>query len=141
MLKLKIYLTPNPNPKCIMHLPYSPNPMSPPTTTCPALHNKKVTTKPSYPQAHMSTAGNKKMPGASTSNKHYSGYAKVMIFSLTTASPMLRTNTSQSPRTTPTMQSVWQSILPMHNPANQLSGLPNRDNVRPTAWVLHSIEP
>jgi hypothetical protein len=44
-----------------MHLPYSPNPTPPPTTTHPALHNKWATTKPSCPQAHKSTAGSKKI--------------------------------------------------------------------------------
>jgi hypothetical protein len=83
-VKQKNYLTPNSNPNCIMHLPYSPNPAPPPTTTHPALHNKWRTTKPSCPQAHESTAGSKKSPGASTSSKHYSAYAKVTICSLTT---------------------------------------------------------
>ncbi len=54
----------------------------------------------------------KNLPGASTSHKHYGGYAKVTICSLTTASPTLRTNAPPSPRVTPTMQDVWQSIPP-----------------------------
>jgi hypothetical protein len=115
-----------------MHLPYSSNPMPPLLTTRSARHNKLTTTKPSYPQAHESTAGNKKMPNASTSNKQYGSYAKVMICSLTTASPKPRI---------PTMQSAWQSILPMHNATNQLSGLPNADKIQPNAWVLRSIKP
>jgi hypothetical protein len=61
MGKLKNYSTPNPNPNFIMHLPYSPNPTPPPTTTRPALHSKWTTTKPSYPQAHKNTAGSKKI--------------------------------------------------------------------------------
>jgi hypothetical protein len=39
--KLNIFLTPNPNRNCIMQLPYSPYPMTPPTTTRPALHSKQ----------------------------------------------------------------------------------------------------
>jgi hypothetical protein len=140
-VKLKKYLTPNPNPNCIMHLPYSPNPMPPPTTTCPTLHKKWTTTKPSCPQAHESTAGSKKLPGASTSNKHYSAYTKVMICSLTTISPKPRMNTQPSPRAIPKMQSTWQLIPPMHNATNLLSSLPNADKIRPTAWDQHSIEP
>ncbi len=62
MVKLKIYSIPNPTLKCIMHLPYSPNPTPSLTTACSAWHNKSMTTKPSYPQAHMSTAGSKKLP-------------------------------------------------------------------------------
>ncbi len=141
MVKLKNYLTPNPNPKCIMPLPYSPNPMPPLTAMRSAQHSKWMMTKPSYPQAHVSTAGSKKMPGANTSNKHYGGYTEVTICSLTTASPMLRTNAQPLPRLTPTMQNVWQLILPMHNATNQSSDLPNAAKIRPTAWVPHSIEP
>jgi hypothetical protein len=33
-------------------------------------------TKPSYPQAHESTVGSKKMPGANTSSKHYNQLCK-----------------------------------------------------------------
>ncbi len=124
-----------------MYLPYSPNPMPPSTTTRPALHNKRTTTKPSCPQAHESTAGSKKLPGASTSNEHYSAYAKVTICSLTTVSPKPRMSAQPLPRIIPTMQSVWQSILPMHNATNQLSGLPNADKIRPIASVQGSIEP
>jgi hypothetical protein len=65
------------------------------------------------------------MPGASTSNKHYGGYATVTICSLTTVSPKLRMNAQPSPRTSPTMQNTWQLIPPMHNSTNQLLGLPN----------------
>jgi hypothetical protein len=129
MVKLKIYLTPNPNLKCIMNLPHSPNPTPPPNMMRPALHNKRTTTKPSYPQAHEITAGNTKMPGANASNKHYDGYAKVTICSLTTASPTPRTNALQSSRTTPTMQSLWQLIVPMHNMTNKPSGLPHEANI------------
>jgi hypothetical protein len=124
-----------------MHMPYSPNPTPPPTTSCPAPHNKWTTTKPSCPQAHESTAGSKKMPGASTPNEHYSTYAKVTICSLTTVSPKPRMNARLLPKTTPTMKSAWQSIPPMHNVTNLLSSLPNADKTRPTAWVQHSIEP
>jgi hypothetical protein len=124
-----------------MHLPYSPNLTPPLTTMRSARHHKSTTTKPSYPQAHESTAGSKKLPNASTSNKHYSGYAKVTICSLTTASPKPRMNAQPLPRTTPTMQSAWQSIPPMHNATNQLSGLPNAATIRPTAWFQRSIEP
>ena len=124
-----------------MHLPYSPNPTPPPTTTHPALHNKLTTTKPSCPQAHKSTAGSKKLPDAGTSNKHYGGYATVTICSLTPASPRLKMNTQPLPRMTPTMQSTWQLIPPMHNTTNQLSGLPNADKIWPTAWFSCSIEP
>jgi hypothetical protein len=124
-----------------MHLPYSPNPMPPPSTMRPALHNKWTTTKTSSPQAHESTAGSKKSPGASTSNEHYSAYAKVTICSLTTVSPKPRMNAQPLPRTTPTMKSVWQLIPPMHNAANLLSGLPKVDQTGPTAWVQRSIEP
>jgi hypothetical protein len=60
---------------------------------------------------------------------------------LATASPTLRTNAPPSPRTTPTMQCVWQSIPPMHNAINQPLGLPNAAAIPPTAWVLDSIEP
>jgi hypothetical protein len=139
--KTKNYLTPNPNPNCIMHLPYSPNPTPPPTTMRPALHNKWTMTKPSCPQAHKSTAGSKKLPGASTSNKHYSAYAKVTICSLTTVSPKPRMSAQSSPRITPTMKSAWQLIPPIHNVTNLLSGLPKADKIQPTAWVQHSIEP
>jgi hypothetical protein len=93
------------------------------------------------PPGRERTAGNKKLPDASTSNKHYGGYVKVTICSLTTASPMPRTNAPPLPRTTPTMQGVWQSILPMHNAANQPSGSPNAAAILPAAWVPHSIEP
>jgi hypothetical protein len=124
-----------------MHLPYSLNPTPPPTTTCPALHNKLTMTKPSCPQAHKSTAGSKKLPGASTSNEHYSAYGKVMICSLTTVSFKPRINAQPLPRTTPTMQSAWQLILPMHNATNLLSGSPDANKIRPTAWVQCSIKP
>ncbi len=124
-----------------MYLPYSPNPTPPPTTTHPALHNKLTTTKPSCPQAHKSTAGSKKLPSTSTSNKHYSAYAKVMICSLTTVSLKPRMNAKPSPRTTPKMQSALQFILPMHNATNLLLGLPNANKIRPTAWVQCSIKP
>jgi hypothetical protein len=60
-----------------------------------------------------------KMPDASTSNKHYGGYAKVTICSLTTTSPKHRMSAQPLPRMTPTMQSAWQSIPPTHN--NQLT--------------------
>jgi hypothetical protein len=139
--KTKSYLTPNPNPNCIMHLPYSLNPTPPPTMMRPSLHNKWTTTKPSCPQALESTAGSKKLPSASTSNNHYSAYAKATICSLTTVSPKLRMNAQPSPRKTPTMQSAWQLIPPMHNATNLLSGLPNADEIRPTPWVQRSIEP
>ncbi len=131
--KTKNLLNPKPKPK----LHNAP----PPTTTCPALHNKWMTTKPSCPQAHESTAGSKKMPSAGTSSKHYSAYTKVTICSLTTVSPKPRMNAQPLPRTTPTMQSAWQLILPMHNATNLLSGSPNADKIRPTAWVQHSIKP
>jgi hypothetical protein len=42
-------------------------------------------------------------------------------------------NAQPSQRTTPTMQSTWQSIPPMHNATNLLFGLPNADEIRPTA--------
>ncbi len=106
MVKLKNYSIPNPTQKCIMHLPYSPNPTPPPITMRPAQHNKSTTTKPSYPQAHESTADSEKLHNASTSNTHYGGYAKVTICSLTTASPKPRMNAQPSPRMTPTMQNV-----------------------------------
>ncbi len=141
MVKLKLYSIQNPTPKCIMHLPYSPNPMPPPTTTCFAQHRKSTTTKPSYPQAHESTAGSKKSPNASTSIKHSGSYAKVTTCSFTTASPKPRMNAQPLPRTTPTMQSTWQSIPPMHKTSNQLSGSPNADKIRPTAWVPRSVKP
>ncbi len=139
--KLKIYLTPNPSPNCIMHLPYSPNLMLPPTSTHPALHNKWTTTKPSCPQAHESTTSSEKITNASTSNKHYRAYAKVTICSLTTVSPKPRMNAQPLPRTTPTIQSTWQLIPPMHSAINLLSGLPNADKIQPTAWVQCPIEP
>ncbi len=115
--------------------------MLPPTTTCPAPRNKWTTTKPSCPQAHKSTAGSKKLPSASTSNKHYSVYAKVMICSFTTVSPKPRMNVQPLPKTTPTMKSAWQLIPPMHNATNLLSRSPNADKIQPTAWVQCSIEP
>jgi hypothetical protein len=134
--KIKNLLNPKPNPtKCIMHLPYCPNLMPLLTTTCSARHNKLTTTKPSYPLAHKSAAGSKKMPGASTSNKHYGGYTKVMIFLLTTASPTPRMNAQPSPRMTLTMQSMWQSIPPMHNVTNQPLGSTNMAGIQPTAWA------
>jgi hypothetical protein len=136
-----MYSIPNPTPKSIMHFPYSPN-LTPPLTTMHSVqHKKSTTTKHSYPQAHKSTAGSKILLGASTSNKHYGSYAKVTICSLTTLSPKPRMNAQPSPRMTTTMQSVWQSIPPMHNVTNQLSGLPNAAKLRPTAWVPRSIEP
>ncbi len=92
-----------------------------------------------YPQVY--AAGSKKMLGANTSSKHFGGYAKVTICSLTTASPTPRMNEPPSLRTTPLMQSVWQLIPPMHNATNQPSDLPNVAIIRPTAWVLHSIKP
>jgi hypothetical protein len=141
MVKLKIYSTPNPNPYCIMHLPYSPNPTPPPTATHPALHSKWMTTKPSYTPAHESTAGKKKLPDTSTSNKNYNGYAKMTICSLMTALPMPRTNAPPLPRATPTTQGVWQLIPPMHKAANQPLGLPNAAAIRPTAWDPSSIGP
>jgi hypothetical protein len=95
--KLKNYSIPNPTPKCIMHLPYSPNLTPPLTTTCSAQHNKSTTTKPSYPQAHESTTGSKKLPYVSMSNKHYGGYARVTICSLTTASLKPRMNAQSLP--------------------------------------------
>ncbi len=120
-----------------MHLPYSPNLTPPPTMTHPALHCKWRTKKSSYPQAHMSTAGNKKLPGANASSKHYSGFAKVMIWSLTTASPTPRTNVPPSPTTTQKMQSVWQSIPPIHKVTNQPTiGLAQRG--QNTAYRLDS---
>jgi hypothetical protein len=124
-----------------MHLPYSLNRTPPLTMTHSAQHNKLTMTKPTYPQAHESTAGSKKMPNTSTSNKHYGGYAKVTIRSLTTASPKPRMNAQPLPRTTPTMQSMWRLIPLMHNMTNQLSGSPNVDELQPTAWVPHSIKP
>jgi hypothetical protein len=136
MVKL---LTPNPNPKCITHLPYSPKLMPPPTTTCPALHSIWTRTKPSYPKAHKSTAGSKNLPSNKTSNKHYGSYAKMTICFLTTASPTPRTNAPHSARMIPKIQSMWQSILLMHNATNQPSGLPNVAEIRPTAWVPRSI--
>jgi hypothetical protein len=81
------------------------------------------------------------MFGASTSNKHYSGYAKVMICSLTTASPKPRMNAQPLPRTTPTMQRVWQMISPLHNATNLTLGSPNAAKILPIAWVQRSIEP
>jgi hypothetical protein len=75
----------------------------------------------------------KKMPDAGTSNKHYGGYPKVTICSLTTASPKWRMNAQPSPRMTPTMQSVWRLIPPMHNALNQLLGPLNVDKILPTA--------
>ncbi len=124
-----------------MHLPYSPNPMPPLTMTHSARHNKSTMTKPSYPQALESTAGSEKLPGASTSNKHYGRSAKVKTCSLKTASPKPRMNAQPLPRKTPTMQSAWQLIPLMHNVTNQLSGLPNADKIWPNTWVLRSIEP
>jgi hypothetical protein len=53
--------------------------------------------KPSYPQAHKSTAGSKKMPGTSTSNKRHGRYAKVTICSLTTSSHKPKMNALQLP--------------------------------------------
>ncbi len=122
-------------------MPYSPNLMPLPTTTCPAPQNKWTTTKPSCPQAHESTAGSKKLPRASTSNKHYSAYAKVTICSLTSVSPKPKINARPSPKTTTTMKIAWQLILPMHNVTNLLSSLPNADKILPTAWLQRSIEP
>jgi hypothetical protein len=133
----------NPKPKLKVHNSFSihsqPN--------APTHYNRLSPTqqinnnKPSYPQAHESTAGRKKLSNSSTSTNNYGSYAKVTICSLTTASPKPRMNAQPSPRRTPTMQSMWQLILPMHNATNQLSGLPNVDKIQPTAWVLHSIKP
>jgi hypothetical protein len=116
-------------------------PIPPPTITRPALHNKWTMTKPSCPQVHKSTAGSKKLPGTSTSNKHYSTYAKVTICSLTTVSPKPRINAQPLPRTTPTMPCTWQLIPPMHNATNLLLGLPNADEIQLTYWVQRSIKP
>jgi hypothetical protein len=93
------------------------------------------------PSAHESITGNEKLPGTSTSNKHYGGYAKVTVCSSTTASPTPSKIAPPLPRETPTMQGVWQLILPMHNAANQPSGLSNAAAIWPTAWVLRSIGP
>ncbi len=76
-----------------MHLPYFPNPTPPLPTTRSAQHNKLMMTKPSYPQALERTADSKKLPNASTSNKHYGGYTKARICSLTAALPKPRMNT------------------------------------------------
>ncbi len=141
MVKLKIYSIPNPTPKSIMHLLYSFNLLPPLTTTCSARHNRLTTTKPSYPRPTRALQAAIKLPNTSTSNNHYGGYARVKICSLTTASPKPMMNALPSPRTTPTMQSAWQLIPPMHNGTNQLLGLPNVAKLWPTAWVPCSIEP
>jgi hypothetical protein len=140
MVKLNIYLTPNSNPKhnafAILSQPDAPSYYDPPSPTQQMDDDKTIT-----PPGPQSTEGNKKLPGANTPNKHYGSYAKVTICSLTTASLTLRTNAPPSPRRTPTMQSMWQLILPMHNATNQPSGLPNVAEIRPTTWVLHLIKP
>ncbi len=139
--KTKNFLNPKPKPKlhnasAILFQPNAPTHYNVPSPT-----QQIDDDKPSCPQAHKSTAGSKKLPGASTSNEHYSAYAKVMICSLTTVSPKPRMNAQLSPRTTPTMQSTWQLILSMHNATNLLSDLPTMDKIQPTAWVQHSIKP
>jgi hypothetical protein len=134
-------LNPKPNPKvhnafAILSQPNAPthyNTLSP----TPQINDDKTIIPPG-PQEH---SRQQKMPGASTSNKHYSGYVIVMIYSLTTASTKPRMNAQPLQRTTPTMQSVWQSITPMHNATNQLLGSPNVAKIGLTAWVLHSVEP
>jgi hypothetical protein len=62
--------------------------MHPLITMHSAQYNKLTMTKLSFPQDNESTAGSEKLPNTSTSNKHYGAYAKVMICSLTIASPM-----------------------------------------------------
>jgi hypothetical protein len=74
---------------------------------------------PLCPRAHFRQ---QKLSGASTSNKHYGGYVKVTICSLTTASLTPRTKALPSPRAMPTMQGMWQLIPLMHKAANQPSG-------------------
>jgi hypothetical protein len=132
--KTKNLVNPKPKPKVHNAFAILSQPGAPTHYNVPSPTQQMDTTKPSSPQAHVSTAGNKEMPGA-TSNKHYGCYAKVTICSLTTASPMPRTNALPLLRTTPTMQSMWQSILPMHNATNQQLGLPNVAKIWPTAWV------
>jgi hypothetical protein len=55
--------------------------------------------------------------------------------------PKPRMKAQPLPKTTPTMQSMRQLILPMHDATNQLSSLPNLGKIRPTAWIPHSIGP
>ncbi len=138
--KTKTLLNPKPNLKVHNAFAILSHPTPPLTKTRSAQHNKSTTTKPSYPPAHKSTAGSKKMPGASTSNKHYGGYKKVTICSLTTVSPKPMMNAQPLPRMTPTMQSMWRLILHMHNATIQLSGS-NAAKIWPTTWVQRSIEP
>jgi hypothetical protein len=139
--KTKSLLNPKPKPKSHNAFAILSQPDTPTHYNAPSLRNKWTMTKPSCPQAHESTAGSENLPGASTSNKHYSAYAKVAIYSLTTVSPKPKMNAQQLPRTTPTMQSAWQLIPPMHNATNLLSSLPNVDKIRPITWVQRSIEP
>jgi hypothetical protein len=52
---------------------------------------------------------------------------------------MLRTNAPPLPRATPTMQSMWQLILPMHNATNQPLGLPKAAAIRlPLGFCIQS---
>ncbi len=54
-----------------------------------------------------------KWPDTSTSNRHYNSCERVTTCLLTTASLMPQTNAPPLPRATPTIESVWQLILPM----------------------------
>jgi hypothetical protein len=139
--KTKTLINPKPNPEVHNAFAILSQPNAPTHYNTLRLTQQINNKKPSYPQAHKSTTGSKKLPDAGTSNKHYGGYAKVKICSLTTTSPKPRMNAQPLPRTTPTMQSMWQSILPMHNVTNQLSDSPNADKIQPTTWVPHSVEP
>jgi hypothetical protein len=139
--KTKNLLNPKPKPKlhnaiAILSQPNAPTHYNAPSPTQQMDNDKTI--MPLGPREHRRQ---QKLPSASTSNEHYSTYAKVTICSLTTVSPKLRMNAQPLPRTTPRMKNMWQLVPPMHNATNLLSGLPNADKIRPTAWVQHSIEP
>jgi hypothetical protein len=106
MVKQKKILNPKPNPK--VHNAFAilsqPNALTHYDAPCPTQKiNNDKTIIPFGPREHRRQ---QKLHNASTSNKHYSGYAKVMICSLTTASPKPRMNAQPLPRMTPTMQST-----------------------------------
>jgi hypothetical protein len=72
--KTKNLLNPKPNPKvhnafAILSQPNAPTHFNPLSLTQQINNDKTII----YPQTHESTAGSKKLPGASTSNKHYGG--------------------------------------------------------------------
>jgi hypothetical protein len=115
--KTKHLLNPKPKPKvhnafAILSQPNAPTYYDGPSPTQQMNDNKTII--PPGPREHRRQ---KKMLGAIRSNKHYGGYAKKTVCSLTTASPKPRTNAPPLPRMTPTMQSM--AINSTHAQCNQ----------------------